>query len=295
MECVKGVIFGLAGTELSAEERDFFAQAQPYGYILFARNIVNPEQLKSLTADLRSITKDAHILIDQEGGRVMRLKADKGFVEHPSMEDIVRNNIDIVENFRTLGQQLNSYGIDVNCAPVADLFFAYANKVIGSRSFGDDVEAVSKAVLKALEGLHAAGVEGVVKHIPGHGRALVDSHHDLPVLDTPLEVLEQSDFLVFKNVVANFKYAMTAHVVYKALDEHNPATLSKIVIDYIRDVIGFTGLLMTDDIGMSALGGSMYDRAFDALQAGCDLVLHCSGKINEMQEVMRAFHKWISE
>jgi beta-N-acetylhexosaminidase len=277
---VSRAIFGISSTTLTAEEVNFFQTVRPYGYILFARNITDGPQLSALVKSIRDISPDynAHVFIDQEGGRVARLKAPN-FNSYPSMKTLVdgaNSELEafssIEENFFKLGSELMHYGIDCDCAPVVDIVVDGAHDIIGDRSFGSDP-------------IKRAGVDGVIKHIPGHGRALVDSHLDLPVVNEPLDVLEKTDFAAFKLLANSAPYAMTAHVVYTSLDPEQPATLSSTVIDYIRNVIGFKGLLMTDDLSMKALAGTMTELTIASYNAGCDLILHCNGNMDEMQEI----------
>lgn len=290
------VIFGCAGTTLQEEEKRFFAQHKPYGFILFARNIESPTQIKSLVEQMRAVVGwSCPILIDQEGGRVARLKSPH-WPLFPSMEKLIapagsdcKKACDAVyQNAMQLGKMLIELGINVNCAPVCDLRIKGAHDIIGDRSFGDDPEFVAACARATCEGLLAAGVTPIIKHIPGHGRALVDSHEDLPFVEAPLELLEKTDFKVFK--LLNDQpdaWAMTAHIVYQALDPNLPATLSQSVIHYIREQIGFTGILISDDLSMKALKGDFANLATQVLEAGCDLVLHCNGQMDEMVQVMK--------
>jgi len=290
---VSPVIYGLQGLELSESERLFFTLANPFGYILFKRNIDTPQQLKALVASLKSLNKHAkvEILIDQEGGRVARLKPPH-FGAYPSMEELITNTTDpkqaIEDNFLKLGLELATYGITINCAPVLDLRIEGADDIIGDRSFGSDPFVVASLAQAAITGLARAHVGSIIKHIPGHGRALVDSHLHLPIVKESLEVLAATDFAAFKLVAPYAKYAMTAHITYEAIDPDAPATLSKKVISYIREVIGFKGIIMTDDLSMKALDSSFRDRVHKSLRAGCNLILHCNGNMAEMQEIQAA-------
>lgn len=290
---VSPVIFGFSSTELNPAEIEFFRKVRPFGYILFSRNIAGSEQVKHLNAQLRALdaSYQPQILVDQEGGRVARLRPPF-FDDYPSMESLVpQGHKAIEENFHRLGSELREHGFTVNCAPVLDLKFEYADKIIGDRSFGDDPIEVAKCAKFALKGLNSAGIEGVIKHIPGHGRALVDSHLKLPIVDTSLEELDATDFKAFKEIAADAKYAMTAHIIYSSLDPQLPATLSPKVIAYIRNEINFKGLIMTDDLSMEALSGSFAQRTKLALSAGCDLILHCNGKMAEMLEIAEALER----
>lgn len=290
-------VFGCSGPVLTAAERDFFRACDPLGFILFARNIQAPDQVRRLTADLREAVgrADAPILIDQEGGRVQRLRPPHWagippmarFGEcHARDPDAAFEALDLAIGL--IAADCLSLGVDVDCLPVLDVPQPGAHDVIGDRAFGRDPDTVALLAGRAAARLLAGGVLPVAKHIPGHGRALVDSHLSLPRVDAPLEALERIDFAPFA-ACRDIPLGMTAHVVYEALDPDHPATTSpKVIGDIIRDRIGFDGLLMSDDLGMKALGGSFADRSRASLDAGCDLVLHCSGEMAEMQEVVRA-------
>lgn len=286
------VIFGLAGPTLSPEEARFFAEADPYGFILFARNVETPDQVRALVADLRAcVGRDAPVLIDQEGGRVRRLRPPH-WRDAPSMAPFValygrdpKAAADAVRlNARLLAVELADLGIDVDCYPLADVPVRGAHDIIGDRAFGHDPAVVSHLAAMACAGLLDGGVMPVVKHIPGHGRAFADSHLDLPVVDAGMEDLRATDFVPFK-ALKDAPYGMTAHIVYTAIDADRPATTSPRVIDVVRGELGFEGLLMTDDLSMKALTGRFRDRAADSLAAGCDLVLHCNGAMDEMTAV----------
>jgi len=288
------VIFGCASTTLTAEEEFFFADSKPYGYILFRRNIDHPAQVKQLIGKLRAIAGwECPILIDQEGGRVARLRAPH-WPDLPSMEMLVSgisehqaiNNV--YNHGKQIGDMLRALGISVDCAPVCDLKIEGAHHIIGDRSFGSNPETVALLASSMCRGLREAGVTPVIKHIPGHGRALVDSHESLPTVNTPLAELEATDFKVFSLLKDEVAWAMTAHVVYTALDGNLPATLSPTVIGYIRTQIGFKGLLVSDDISMKALSGKVGDIALQILEAGCDIILHCNGHMDEMKAIYAA-------
>ncbi|NMM44094.1 beta-N-acetylhexosaminidase [Rhodospirillaceae bacterium KN72] len=291
---VSAVLFGCEGLRLSDAERRFFADANPLGFILFARNVDTPDQIRALTADLRSSVgrADAPILIDQEGGRVQRLRpphwrqAPTGRV----LGDLYRRDADkglraIWLNYRLIARELTDLGIDVDCVPCLDIPVPGAHDVIGDRAYGDDADTVIACGRMAAQALLDGGVLPISKHIPGHGRSTADSHHDLPRVTEPLDVLEATDFVPFK-ALNGIPLGMTAHIVYDALDAENCATQSTAVIGYIRETLGFDGLLMSDDLSMRALGGSFADRARTSLAAGCDLVLHCNGDMGEMTAVM---------
>ena len=291
---VSAFISGCAGTTLTADEIAFFREARPWGFILFARNCVDAEQIRALTRALREAAgrPEAPILIDQEGGRVQRLGPPSwpAYPEGRLFGDLWAR--DRAEGLRAarLGARLIAYdlisiGIDVDCLPVLDVPVAGAHDVIGNRAYGVTPDVVADLGRIAAEGLLEGGVLPVIKHIPGHGRAGVDSHHHLPVVDTPRALLEATDFAPFRAAV-DLPLAMTAHVVYSAIDPDAPATTSKTVIDeVIRGFIGYDGCLMSDDVSMKALSGTVGERTAAALDAGCDLVLHCNGDLAEMREV----------
>ena len=290
------VIFGCEGRSLTDWERDFFSDRNPYGFILFARNCDTPEQIRALVAALReSIGRgSAPVLIDQEGGRVARLKppqwrAAPGAARFGLLARRDRALADqaVRLNARLIAAELLDLGITVDCAPVLDLPTPGADEVIGDRAFGPDPVLVAELGRAFCDGLLAGGVLPVIKHIPGHGRARVDTHYALPVVETPRAELEVSDFRPFA-ALADAPWAMTGHLVYTAIDPDNPATMSQAVIEeVIRGVIGFDGVLVTDDLSMRALSGDYASRAARSLAAGCDLVLHCNGKPEEMTEVAR--------
>lgn len=289
----KPVIFGCESATLSNAERVFFRAADPLGFILFARNCETPAQIRRLVADLReSVARaDAPILIDQEGGRVARLKPPH-FPAYPAAAAIaalggLRAREAAWLGARLIADDLGQLGITVDCAPVIDVPVSGADPIIGDRAWGGDSATVAQNGLAVCDGLMAGGVLPVIKHIPGHGRASVDSHRALPVVDTPRAVLESTDFAPFR-ALAGMPWAMTAHVLYTALDPDRPATLSPRVIAAIRAEIGFDGVLLSDDLSMAALGGKIETRAWAALKAGCDLVLHCNGILDEMQAIADA-------
>ena len=295
---VRACILGCAGPDLSAEERAFFREAQPFGFILFKRNVESPAQVRALTAALReSAGRDAPILIDQEGGRVQRMGPPHWPAYPPgSAYGALRANDPLVRReaarlgARLMAHDLRAVGIDVDCVPVADVPAPDGHDVIGDRAYARTAEEVAVLARAAAEGLAAGGVIPVIKHIPGHGRARADSHHELPVVDTPLQELEAIDFLPFR-VGSDLPAAMTAHVVYTALDRKRAATVSRKAVKSIRERIGFDGLLMTDDLGMKALQGSLAELTRASLRAGCDVVLHCSGRLEENREVAAASPK----
>jgi beta-N-acetylhexosaminidase len=299
------MIFGIAGASLSTAEQKFFLKYKPHGIILFSRNCHDKQQIIDLNHSIKSlIGKDVKILIDQEGGRVARIKPPISSHTYPNMsffEEIYNTHgidaarTEVKKNFFTLMSELKEFGIDVTCAPVCDLHYEGAHKVIGDRSFGNNVQLVIDLCTAALDGIHAAGGEGVIKHIPGHGRANVDSHLSLPTVTDELQDLEITDFAVFKALKNMCTYSMTAHVKYTCLDAENPVTTSEKAIDYIRSSIGFKNLIMTDDICMKALGASVQTRTLNCLKAGCDLILHCNGNIDEMHLVILGYNDYISQ
>ena len=290
----KAVIFGCAGPELSPAERVFFRTADPAGFILFQRNCVGPEQVARLVAELKAASGrlDTPVLIDQEGGRVQRLKPPH-WRAAPAAGRIAALAPAAAEraawlNARLIAAELMALGITVDCMPVLDLPVPGAHEVIGNRALGTEPEQVARLGRAVIRGLEAGGVLPVIKHLPGHGRALVDSHEHCPVVDTPADQLVARDLAPFR-ALADAPFAMTAHVVYTAWDRVRPATLSARVIgDIIRGDIRFAGALISDDLSMKALGGRLAERARAALAAGCDLVLHCNGDLDEMTEIATA-------
>ncbi len=287
----RAVIFGVSGLALTDAERDFFRDVRPWGFILFKRNTESPAQVAALTAALReSVGWHAPILIDQEGGRVQRMgppnwskyAAARAFL---AINDPVSQRELVRLSARLMAHDLKAVGIDVDCLPVLDVPVAGAHNVIGDRAYAHEPDLVARLGRAAAEGLLAGGVLPVVKHIPGHGRGMADSHHNLPVVDASLAELEAHDFRPFCHL-ADMPLAMTAHVVFSALDGRRPATVSrKIIRDVMRGHIGFDGLIMTDDLSMKALSGTLAKRATAALRAGCDVVLHCSGILPDMAQV----------
>ncbi len=291
---LKALICGCAGPTLSEEERAFFAEERPFGLILFARNVESPAQVRALTADFRALAgrEEAPVFIDQEGGRVQRLRPPH-WRDYPPAATFgalwKQDPLAALNAARAvtwlLGRELAEIGVNADCLPVLDVPVAGSHDIIGDRAYAEEPVAAALLARAAVAGLRAAGVAPVIKHIPGHGRARVDSHEKLPVVDAPLEALRGHDFLPFA-ALADAPMAMTAHVVYAAVDGRNPATTSRVVIhDVIRGEIGFSGLLMSDDLNMRALEGPLAARAEAALEAGCDVVLHCSGRLDEMRAV----------
>jgi len=289
----KAVIFGCAGPTLSAAERDFFAAERPWGFILFRRNIETPDQVRTLVQAMRDAIDDpeAPVLIDQEGGRVQRLgpphwpkyPTGRAYADYAANDPLTGQALARLGG-RLMAADLKALGINVDCVPVLDVPQPGAHDVIGDRAFGTGFESVARLGRAMAEGLLAGGVLPVIKHIPGHGRATSDSHMALPVVDVPIEDLAAVDFPPFE-ALSDMPMAMTAHVVYRAIDRRRPATTSRAVIRTIRDQLGFSGLIMTDALEMHALQGSLTERAQRSLRAGCDLVLHCSGKLPDMMLV----------
>ncbi|MEM8537073.1 MAG: glycoside hydrolase family 3 N-terminal domain-containing protein [Pseudomonadota bacterium] len=284
-------IFGPETQAVTEWERGFFREVQPVGFILFARNIDNPDQLQRLTGELRdAVGRDAPILIDQEGGRVQRMRAPHWREYLPALDQMARAHDPLRAQWlrnRLIAAELHAVGIDVNCAPLADIAEADTHPVLRNRLYGDDADTVLAAARVCADAHLAGGVLPVLKHIPGYGRARVDSHLDLPRVDAPLAALENHDFAPFK-ALNDIAMGMTAHIVFSAVDADNPATTSDAVVRLIRHQIGFDGLLMTDDISMNALSGTVADRSAAAIAAGCDVVLHCNGEHAEMPAVADA-------
>jgi beta-N-acetylhexosaminidase len=287
-------IFGVSGQTLTNEERAFFRDVQPLGFILFARNIADPDQVRHLVNDLRASVEhaEAPVLIDQEGGRVQRLRPPHWRAALPAgrfgqlaAQRTHDGRKAVFLNHQLIGSELSALGIDVDCAPLIDVHQPGAHDVIGDRAFSGDPEQVATLGRAAADGLMSAGITPVIKHIPGHGRSMVDSHHDLPRVTTSHEELSRIDFVPFKRL-ADLPWSMTAHIVYEAIDRELPATLStKVISEIIRGEIGFDGLLLSDDLSMKALRGTLPDLARQSVGAGCDIALHCNGKMEEMIQV----------
>ena len=288
-------ILGCSGTRLTPQETAFFRDVQPWGFIVFKRNIDTPDQVRGLVADLRATVgrADAPVLIDQEGGRVQRLGPphwprypNGGAYGAQRSSSPAQARAIAWLGARLMAHDLGRLGINVDCLPVLDVPHPGAHDVIGDRAYGDTPDVVAGLGRAAAEGLIAGGVLPVIKHIPGHGRAGADSHLDLPVVDASYDDLDAVDFAPFR-ALSDMPLAMTAHVVYAALDSQAPATTSPTVINrVIRGAIGFDGLLMSDDLSMQALSGELTRRAELSLSAGCDVVLHCNGKMDEMRAVV---------
>ncbi len=290
----RAFITGVSGPELSAVEREFIRLERPWGFILFKRNIQTPDQVILLVRELREAIGDpeAPVLIDQEGGRVQRLGPPHWPVYPPGAVFGVLYDIDRELGLsaarlsaRLIAADLIELGVTVDCLPLADVPVAGADAVIGNRAYGTEPGKVAAIARAVTEGLERGGVLPVLKHIPGHGRATADTHFGLPEVDTPAAELERTDFAAFQPL-ADLPMAMTAHVVFSALDPAQPATTSATIIQQvIRGVIGFQGLLMSDDVSMNALAGSIAERTRAIVAAGCDMVLHCNGDLGEMREV----------
>jgi len=287
---IASVIYGLAGTKLSPDEKAFFRDIDPWGFILFARNIEGINQVSRLTLELRDcVGRDAPILIDQEGGRVARLRpptwrdapAAQRFADLWEIDEELAIEATRI-NHCLLAHELRTIGVDVDCAPVADLRIDGADAIIGDRAFGTTPEPIIHLGRAAMDGLMAGGVAPIIKHIPGHGRAQADSHLELPVVPEEHGLLSETDFAPFRGL-NDAPMAMTAHIVYADIDRDLPATQSADVVGkVVRGEIGFDGLLMTDDLSMKALTGTFRERGELSLKAGCDMLLHCNGQMSEM-------------
>jgi beta-N-acetylhexosaminidase len=293
---VRAFITGLSGPVITSDERAFLREAEPWGLIVFKRNVNDPQQLQALTGAFRdAVGRDAPVLVDQEGGRVQRLGPPHWPVYPPGTVYGQLYDRDPAAGLeaarlgaRLIASDLRAVGIDTDCLPLADVPVAGADAVIGDRAYGTTPEKVAALAGAVAEGLLAGGVLPVLKHIPGHGRATADSHLKLPVVETDRATLEKTDFAPFR-ALAGLPLAMTAHVVFSAIDPVAPATTSAIMIgEVIRRFIGFSGLLMGDDVSMGALSGTISERARASLQAGCDMVLHCNGQMPEMKDVAGA-------
>lgn len=289
MSAFGAVIFGCAGTELSNEEKILFSESKPFGFILFDRNLRDPEQIRALCAELRRAAgHQAPIFIDQEGGRVQRLRPPlardwSAPLDEAALEDSAHR---FYRRARLIADDLRALGIDGNCVPTLDIAREETHPVLRNRCYGMDRDTVIRNGRAVVQGCLDGGVLPVMKHMPGHGLGTLDSHLDLPRVDACRRDLDTQDFAVF----AAFKHlplGMSAHLVFESIDPR-PATISPVVIDLIRRQIGFDGLLMTDDISMQALPGSLPERGAAARAAGCDVILHCNGKLKEMQSLWEA-------
>lgn len=290
-------LYGCSGLELTDWERGFFSEQRPWGYILFGRNIEDPDQVRRLTESLREASDDpdALIFVDQEGGLVARLR--RPHFRHPPAprrfaELYLRDPEAAAEaawlNARLMADDMRRVGINADCAPMLDVVQPSAHQFLQERALGTDVESVSVLGRATALGLREGGVAPCIKHAPGHGRGDADSHHALPVVSEPLALLEQTDFAPFL-ALKKEAMLMTAHVLFTDIDSDNPGTLSeRIVQGLIRESWGYDGLILTDDINMNALGGSVEERSQAALSAGCDIICHCNGERSDMEEVARA-------
>src|SRR5437762_6608543 len=299
----RAFITGVSGLELSATEREFIRAERPWGFILFKRNVETPDQVSDLVSELRDCVgeADAPVLIDQEGGRVARLGPPHWPAYPPGATFGALYDLDPALGLsaarlsgRLIAADLSDLGVSVDCLPLADVPVAGANAVIGDRAYGTEPGKVAAIARAVTEGLEQGGILPVLKHIPGHGRATADTHFKLPVVEASKAELEQTDFAPFHSL-ADLPMAMTAHVVFSELDPAHPATTSATIIEQvIRGVIGFQGLLMSDDVSMNALAGSIAERTQAIFAAGCDMVLHCNGKLDEMRrsEERRVGKEW---
>jgi len=291
----KPVIYGISGTSLTDEEKYFFSKNGALGFIVFARNIQNREQLKNLTNSLKELMGgEVLILVDQEGGRVARLKEPE-WKKYPAGQyfadlyqiDPEKAKNELFKNFQEIGKDLSEVGINVDCAPVLDILTEKTHQVIGDRAYGTEPNQVADLGRKVCEGLLSQNVYPVIKHIPGHGLGTSDSHLELPVVEASLGELKKADFIPFTKL-RDQKFAMTAHILFNALDKNCCATTSPTAIKIIREEIGFKNILMSDDVSMKALQGSFFEKSKAILNAGCDIVLHCNGKMDEMIEINSA-------
>ncbi|NQW09038.1 MAG: beta-N-acetylhexosaminidase [Alphaproteobacteria bacterium] len=290
----RAVIFGCAGTALSTGEAAFLRGADPYGFILFKRNVDTPDQVRRLVGALRDcVGRDAAVLIDQEGGRVQRLCPPhwRGYAPAWTFVEMHRTAPQVAAEALTLSAglmaaDLAALGIDVDCVPLLDVRQPDTHDAIGNRALGGDPDTVIALARVQLDAVEAAGVNGVIKHMPGHGRARVDSHDTLPRVDAGRAELDAVDFAPFTALAKRAVYGMTGHLLFPAIDAERPSTLSPMVIgEVIREHMGFDGLLMTDDLSMGALGGTLTTRAERAITAGCDVILHCNGVMEQMAAV----------
>lgn len=287
-------IFGCLGPTLLPDEHAFFRDADPFGFIVFARNVDTPDQLRRLTGDLRdAVGRDAPILVDQEGGRVQRLRAPHWREWSPPLNAVIAAGSTeraadlLAARAALISHELHAVGIDANCAPIADIATDLTHPFLRNRCYGTDAGAVAVIARAVADATLAAGVLPVMKHLPGHGRSSADSHHDLPRVTTGKDTLNATDFAPFR-ALADLPMAMTAHVIYAAFDPVHPATQSQTMIQVIRDWIGFDGLLLTDDLNMQALPGTLAERTAASRAAGCDIALHCKGDMTEMLAVAGA-------
>ena len=299
-EQASAVILSVEGIALSDSERSLFRDCNPLGFILFARNVETPEQVLALTDDLKeTVGRDCPVLIDQEGGRVARLRPPiwRGYPAARTYGAMADNDLDRgIDELHTrtmmLAEELRGVGVNVNCDPLCDVLREETHDVIGDRAYSDDPVIVGAMALAACRDYLRAGIQPILKHIPGHGRAMADSHLELPRVDASLAALEALDFVPFVRVsqsdIGAQVWAMSAHILYSALDADLPLTLSKNAIEtYIRGTIGFDGILISDDVSMKALDayGTLAERCVASIEAGCDLALYCAGKLDEMEAI----------
>lgn len=290
-------IYACAGHRLSADEKAFFADADPWGFIVFRRNVDTPDQMRALTAEMRdTVGWHCPILIDQEGGRVQRM-GPPHWPKYPPGDAYLKATNDPLAarelarlGGRLMANDLHAVGINVDCAPVLDVPVPGAHDIIGDRAYARDPETVAQLGRATAEGLLAGGVLPVIKHMPGHGRAFADSHKELPTVHADLDTLDAWDFAPFK-ALSDMPIAMSAHIVFTAIDRKRPATTSKKAIRFMRERLGFEGLLLSDDLMMNALSGTLTERAGAALKAGCDLVIHWTGDLGEMRQVAEGVGK----
>lgn len=284
-------ILDAEGLRLTAEEKAFFRDVNPFGFILFARNLESADQIRALCAEFRDcVGREAPITIDQEGGRVQRLRPPLGRQWLPPLDHVSRSGEGAEQamylRYRLIADELRGLGIDSNCAPMVDIAGPETHDFLKNRCYGDTAETVARLGRAAADAMLAGGVLPVLKHIPGHGRATADSHFDLPHVATDADTLAESDFATFR-MLNDLPMGMTAHLVYDAIDP-DPATISPKVMGLIREQIGFDGLIMTDDISMKALKGDLGDLSRRAIAAGCDVILHCNGTLPERMAVAEA-------
>ncbi|MCT8160736.1 beta-N-acetylhexosaminidase [Pseudoruegeria sp. SHC-113] len=289
MSAQGAVIFGCEGLAVTPEEQAFFAEAQPWGFILFARNVESPAQLVRLTSDLRAaVGRDVPVFIDQEGGRVQRMRAPHWREWLPPLEEVARAGTSadraLFLRYRLIAAELRAVGIDGNCSPCADVATPHTHPVLRNRCLSSDAGEVARLARVVAEAHLAGGVLPVLKHIPGHGRASLDSHKELPRVSALKRELQAVDFAPFK-ALSDLPLGMSAHIVFEDIAPDGPATTSPTMVRLIREEIGFDGLLMTDDLSMEALSGSVSERARASLAAGCDMILHCNGKLPEMEAI----------
>ncbi len=288
---VGAFILGPPGPVLAPDDAAFFRDADPWGFILFDRNLETPEQIRRLTASLReAVGRDAPILIDQEGGRVQRLRPPLARDWLPPLDQVARTGAHAVRGmhlrYAIIAAELRALGIDANCAPCADVAGDATHPFLRNRCYGTEANEVTEIAMAVVAAHLEGGVLPVVKHMPGHGRGTKDSHKSLPVVDASAKTLREKDFAPFTALADQPVMGMTAHVVYTVFDPDRPATISPQMIELIRDEIGFDGLLMTDDLSMEALPGTIGERSAAAIGAGCDVILHCNGDLAEMQTVV---------